>query len=79
MAGPGWGMDGEVVAGVPGQLSVDEQLKVCLGSCVVFSDTPVGLNSDPPGVNTLKNFRMKRVEPKRPRSSKPWVRGSPYE
>lgn len=64
MAGPGWGMDGEVVAGVPGQLSVDEQLKVCLESCVVFFDNPVGLNSDPLRVNAMKSFRMKLVEPK---------------
>ena len=63
-AGSGWGVDREVAGGIPGQLSVDEQLKVCLESCVVFFDNPVGLNSDPLRVNAMKIFRMKLVEPK---------------
>ena len=57
-------MDREVAGGIPEHLSVGEQLKVCLESCVVFFDNPVGLNSDPLRVNAMKSFRMKLVEPK---------------
>lgn len=38
---------------VPGQLWADEQL-VSPESCVIFSDNPMGLNSDHPSVNALK-------------------------
>lgn len=48
---------------LPGQLWVDEQLRVSPESCVIFSDNPIGLNSHHPIVNALQIFRMKFVEP----------------
>lgn len=48
---------------VPGQLWVDEQLRVSPESCVIFSDNPIGLHRHHPIVIALKSFRMKSVEP----------------